>query len=188
MKRVPARCPPPRTPLSLQDPDKIPLLTHINQLHRLIWFWLQLNSRPCQTSLSETGPWNEKHVFKKLGWIFLLGKLFEKTTVFWSVICEGIKLKVVTTQSCKHASIYHYHITALCCPRKPRPSLDAIFSASFVLLVMIAEKKDICSLTKWHLENVRIWAFCGKELGLSEKYVMNQTDVSVSDGLPSNLI
>lgn len=70
MKRVPARCPPPRTPLSLQDPDKIPLLTHINQLHCLIWFWLHLNSHPCQTSLLETGLWNEKHVFKKLGRFF----------------------------------------------------------------------------------------------------------------------
>lgn len=60
----------PCTPLSLQGPDKIPLLTHINQLHCLIWFWLHLNSCPCQTSLSEEVPWNEKHVFKKLRWIF----------------------------------------------------------------------------------------------------------------------
>lgn len=75
---------PPCTPLSLQDPDKIPLLTHIKQLHCLIWSWLHLNSQPSQIGLSETGPWNEKHVFKKLGWIFLLGKQFEKTTVFWT--------------------------------------------------------------------------------------------------------
>jgi len=81
MKRVPARCPPPCTPLSLQEPDKIPLLTYINQLDCLIWFWLHLNSHPCQTSLSERSPWNEKHVFKKLDHIFLLGTLFEKTTV-----------------------------------------------------------------------------------------------------------
>lgn len=38
------------------------------------------------------------------------------------------------------------------------------------------------------MENVRIWAFCGKELGLSEKYVINQTDISVSNGLPGNPI
>lgn len=32
----------PSSLLSLQDPDKIPLLTHLNQLDPLIWFWLPL--------------------------------------------------------------------------------------------------------------------------------------------------
>lgn len=57
--------PPPSIPLSLQDPDKIPLLTHINQLHCLIWFWLLLTPIHVKPCLLDTGLWNENHVFKK---------------------------------------------------------------------------------------------------------------------------
>lgn len=92
MKRLLVKSPSFSAPLQLQDPDKIPVLTHINQLHHLIWLWLHLIPYTCQTSLIATASWNESAKMYQHVMMFFLASVFKKTTAFFILILPPLNL------------------------------------------------------------------------------------------------